>query len=166
MPCGPIVPNPASHMKMIENDGAAVSRFLESAYWGCMLQCHHSNVSPGLISEANNQFLPVMWFSMFFLPSECRPPPTAKEKQGNTYFSILFSGNLLWASKTTFSLLEIVRDWSVSGTCLFGWPNVFFSAFVAGFHVVHVACKKKCTKRMPLAPQFLESWVISACSTC
>ena len=44
-----------------EIDRAAVSRFIESAYRGCMSQCHYSNVGPGLITstpvrKANNQF--------------------------------------------------------------------------------------------------------------
>ena len=147
MPCGPIVPNPASHMKMIENDGAAVSRFLESAYWGCMSQCHHSNVSPGLItstpvSEANNQFLPVMWFfQCFFTSRRVSAPHQLPRKSGkHILFNFVF-WSPLWASKTTFSLIEIVRDWSVSGTCLFYWPNVFFCVVLsAGFHFVHISC--------------------------
>ena len=63
-----------------ENDRAAVSRYIESAYWGCMSQCHYSNV--GLItstpiSKANNQ-LNFTGYVFFPSPTECRPPTSCQ----------------------------------------------------------------------------------------
>ena len=147
---------------MIENDGAAVSRFLESAYWGCMSQCHHSNVSPGLItstpvSEANNQFLPVMWFfQCFFTSRRVSAPHQLPRKSGkHILFNFVF-WSPLWASKTTFSLIEIVRDWSVSGTCLFYWPNVLLLFYLLVFILYTYLAQKlhemntSCTKFPPI----------------
>ena len=118
MPCGPTVPNPASHMKMIEHGGAAVSSFLESAYWGCMLQCHHSNVSPGANQWSKQSiFTGDVVFPCFSSPQSVAPHQLPKKTGKHILFNVVF-WNPLWASKTTFSLKEIVRDWSVSGTCL------------------------------------------------
>ena len=76
-------------------------------------------------------------FSMFFLPAECRPPPVTQKTGKHILFNFVF-WNPLWASKTTFSLKEIVGDWSILGTGLFYWPNVF-SLFLFAFFFVRIS---------------------------
>ena len=72
-----------------ENERAAVSRFIESAYWGCMSQCHYSNVGPGQItstpiSKANNQ-LNFTSYVVFPSPTECCPQPQLPKLVEDTF---------------------------------------------------------------------------------
>ena len=104
-----------------ENDRAAVSRFIESAYWGCMSQCHYSNVGPGLITstpvrKANNQFN-FTGYVVFPPPQSVAPKPVCKTCGRQILFifvleyiiSFVFtSGSRIWS--------DCGRSLSVEGT--------------------------------------------------
>ena len=96
-----------------------------------------------------------MGFFHVFPPRRVSPPTSCPKNRKHILFNFVF-WNPLWASKTTFSLKEIVGDWSILGAGLFYWPSVFSLFLFAGFYFIQISCPQmhemntSCTKLPPI----------------